>query len=266
MTKSDMKVAVVIPAYNEGRTIVDVAERARRACPWVIVVDDGSGDSTAERLKDMPIILLRNERNQGKAASLEKGTRFALKHDADAVITLDGDGQHQPEDVPRFIAAALKEPGRLIIGTREGKREHAPFMRHLANRIADFWISWAAGYPFKDTQSGFRLYPAEMLRRVRLSSSHNKRFVYESAFLIEAARRFHGAFARVAIQSIYIPGARPSHYRPVADTAKIVLMVAWKLISRGGYPQGLLRSLGIVPSSPPAEKHPQEANLSERPL
>ena len=261
-----MKVAVVIPAYNEGSTIVDVAERARRECPWVIVVDDGSGDSTAERLKDMPITLLRNERNQGKAASLVKGTRFALEHDAGAVITLDGDGQHQPEDIPRFIAAALKEPGKLIIGTREGKRENAPFMRHFANRIADFWISWAAGYPIKDTQSGFRLYPADMLQRVRLSSSHNKRFVYESAFLIEAARQYHAAFARVAIQSIYLPEARPSHYRPVADTVGIVLMVAWKLISRGGYPLGLLRSLGIVRPSAPEERHPQEANLSGRPL
>ncbi len=120
-----------------------------------------------------------------------------------------------------------------------------PLTRRFGNRQADFWISWAAGYPIRDTQSGYRLYPAALLKRLKLRSGRGNSFVYESEVLIEAARL--GCYARpVAIEAIYAHNLRKSHFRVGSDTLRIVRMVAAKLLKRGLYPLGLLRSLGLV--------------------
>jgi glycosyltransferase involved in cell wall biosynthesis len=151
--------AVVIPAYNEARTIADVAQRALAQIEQVIIVDDGSDDATVEQLHGMPVTVLRHTANQGKAASLWTGMQHALTLGADAVITLDGDGQHRPEEIPRLLAAA-QNPTAIIIAARLKGRTQVPRARRFANGMADFWIAWAAGYPLHDTQSGFRCYPA----------------------------------------------------------------------------------------------------------
>ena len=109
---------VVIPAYNEAATIRDVASRAVRQCKHVIVVDDESTDGTAEALVGLPLTLLRNPTNCGKAASLWRGFQQALAAEAIGVVTLDGDGQHAPEDIPRLLAAAALYPDHVIIGAR----------------------------------------------------------------------------------------------------------------------------------------------------
>lgn len=239
------KIACVIPACNEVSTIADVVARASRQCPWVIVVDDGSTDGTASQLKGAPVTVLRNSTNAGKAASLLRGARHAIEHGADAVVTLDGDGQHRPEDIPRLAAMAEQRPGCIVIAARVKDRHRAPRLRRFANRFADFWISWVAGYPIRDSQSGFRLYPARVFGYVPSGYDRDHGFVLESQVLIEAARC--GCFSVcVEVETIYQSGARASHYRPAADTMRIVQMVAWKLICRGLDPLGLLRSLRLL--------------------
>ncbi len=235
-----MRAAVVIPAFNEARTIQAVAARALAQGVAVIVVDDGSSDGTAEQLQGLEVVLLRNTTNSGKGASLRRGMQHALEEGAEAVVTLDADGQHAPEDIPRLLEAARAHPGRVIIGARTRNTENAPRARLFANRFADFWVSWAAGRPIRDSQSGYRLYPAEAARAIpqRLRGG----FVFESEILIELARRGF-RFATVPIVSCYPEDARPSHFRPVHDIALIVRMVAWKLLSRALYPQGLVRAL-----------------------
>lgn len=240
-----MNIALVIPVYNEATTIANVIDRARRHLEWVIVVDDGSTDGTEEQLQGFPITVLRHSHNQGKAASLWQGMTFALERQANAVITLDADGQHCPEDIPRLVAASQQHPGKLIIAARLGRRAQVPGLRRFAQGMANFWISWAAGYPIQDTQSGFRLYPAEVLRKVTAARDRQHGFVFESEILIEAARQ--GCYpVAVAIEAIYHRQARTSYYRPLIDTLRIIRMVAWKLASRGFYLQGLLRSTGIL--------------------
>jgi glycosyltransferase involved in cell wall biosynthesis len=229
---------VVIPAYNEAATVRDVAMRARRHCRNVIVVDDGSTDATVETLADLDVTLLRNEQNCGKAGSLVRGFDHALAHGADGVITLDADGQHAPEEIPLFFNQSAEDPAAFLIGARLREQRKASRARYVANRIADFWISWAAGVPIEDSQSGFRLYPMTMLRTVRVMSDKTRSFVFESEILIEAARQ--GLACRnVAITVTPRSGPRPSHFRPLADILRITQMVAWKLLSRGMYPQGL---------------------------
>ena len=237
-----MKVVAVIPALDEAQTIRDIAERARREADALIVVDDGSTDGTAERLAGLDLVVVRREQNLGKADSLWDGIQRALAMGADAIVTLDGDGQHRPEDIGRLVGVHAKHPQCIVIGARLHDRAQFPARRYYANRFAGFWISWAAGYPIADTQSGFRVYPASLFSQLARSDFRGNRFVFESEVLIRAARR---GFFSVAtrIPGIYPNQARPSHFRPVADIAKIVLMVAGQLLRRGMYPAGLWRSL-----------------------
>ncbi|MGA6827257.1 glycosyltransferase family 2 protein [Nitrospira sp. NS4] len=233
---------VVIPAYNEAATVRDVAMRARQQCFHVIVVDDGSTDDTVGALAGLDVTVLRNERNLGKAGSLWRGFQYVLAQGAQGVITLDADGQHAPEEIPLFLARASADPAVFLVGARRRDQRQVSYWRYGANRIADFWIGWAAGQMIEDSQSGFRLYPAALLRTVELPHDQSRSFVFESEILIEAARR---GFASQTVQVTVAPrsGPRPSHFRPVIDILRITKMVGWKLLGRGMYPLGLLRLL-----------------------
>jgi glycosyltransferase involved in cell wall biosynthesis len=223
---------VVIPAYNEAATIRDVAERALRQAQLVIVVDDGSSDATAGALAGLGVVLLRNQANLGKAASLRRGADEAMRRGAGAIVTLDGDGQHCPEDIALLLQAWREAPECIVIGSRLHRREHIPPARYWANRVANFWIGLAAGYAIADSQSGFRVYPARVLREARVRCDRARSFVFESEILIEAARLDVQARC-VPVQVIYNNRARASHFRPVLDIARIVRMVAWRLVSQG---------------------------------
>ena len=241
-----MPAAIVIPAYDEMRTIRAIAERSLRQSALVIVVDDGSTDGTSAALEGLPVHVLRHDRNEGKAASLWDGIQFALAHDADAVVTLDADGQHQPEDVGRMLLAAKEHPHHVIVAARLKGRESYPKARRRANRFADFWISWAAGHPIADSQSGQRLYPAALLRKLEIRHDAFAAFTFESEALIHAAREGYTTVA-VPIAAVFDPAGRPSHFRPVRDIARIVLMVAGHLLATGLHPAGLWRSLRFPP-------------------
>ncbi len=243
-----MQTVVVIPAYNETATIADIVRRACQQIGWVIVVDDGSSDDTAAQAEASGAMVVRQAGNQGKGASLWRGMQYAVEQGADAVVTLDADGQHRPEDIPKLLLASQRWPNRLIIAARLERRDAAPPLRRFANGMADFWVSWAAGCPIPDTQSGFRLYPAEFLHRATGPEKGRCGFAFESALLIQAGRQ--RCYPKVVvIETIYPTQARPSHYRPWRDTLRIVDLVAWSLLKRGMYPMGLLRSLRLLPLS-----------------
>ena len=233
--------AVVIPACNEAATIREVAARALRECPRVIVVDDGSSDDTANAVAGLGVRLLRNDQNLGKAAALWRGAEAALALGAERVVTLDGDGQHDPADIPRLLQAADRYPRGIVIGARLAEPAAVPRSRYLANRIAAFWVSWACGQRLSDSQSGFRVYPAELFRRLRVPHGRARGFVFESEILIAAARLGYRCVS-VPIAAIYRPGMRASHFRPVLDVVRITRMIAWKLLSRGMDPVGFYRA------------------------
>jgi glycosyltransferase involved in cell wall biosynthesis len=237
---------IVIPAYNEARTIRGLAQAALTICPRVLVIDDGSADDTAQQLHGVAVVLLRHPGNRGKAACLRSAFAYALAHGAVCVVTLDGDGQHDPIDAPRLLAAWRAQPDRLVIGSRLHDRSQFPLARYRANRFACFWISWAAGHPIADSQSGFRVYPRAVMQLADRTHVHGNRFTFESEILIEAAAHGHHTLA-VAIAGTYPQDARRSHFRPVVDIAKIVVMVANRLLRKGMYPLGLWRSLRPAP-------------------
>lgn len=237
-----LALAIVIPAYQEGATIAGLVARMRAVVPEVppLVVDDGSTDATAREARMAGAEVLALPANQGKGAALRQGMRAALAGGAGYVATLDGDGQHRPEDLPRLLA--LARPDRIVIGSRR-RATGQPAARRRANRVADFWISWAAGHAVADSQSGFRIYPAAALTALDRYEGRARRFSFESEILIDAAR---AGITTVAadIPALYAGTLkRPSHFRPVADISRIVMMVAGKLLARGMDPAGLRRAL-----------------------
>jgi len=240
-----VKVLAVIPAYNEAATVRDVASRTLAQLEDVIVVDDGSTDGTAAALAGLPVTLIANPANLGKGASLWRGFAAAIAAGADAVVTLDADGQHCPEDIPRLLGAAAEHPGRIVIGARLWDKDKVPGLRYFGNRFANFWVAWAAGAPVADSQSGFRLYPAAVLKHVNVFHGPGARFAFESEMLIEAGRAGVRTCA-VPIAALYPANARASHYRSAVDTARIVRMITWKLVTRGFDLPALVRSLSLA--------------------
>ena len=236
------QLAVVIPARNEASSIRALAEACLQYVHRVIVIDDASTDGTADALSGLPITVLSNKARLGKGGALRRGFQEALEHGARAVVTLDGDGQHDPHDIPAFVEAANRYPGHLIIGARIKGAGRAPRGRRAANRIADFWISWAAGEPIRDSQSGHRLYPRELLTSVQANAGLADGFAFESEMLIESTR--HGfRIAAVPIETRYPGGARASYFRPAYDIWRITRMVSWKIFGRALFLSGLARAL-----------------------
>jgi glycosyltransferase involved in cell wall biosynthesis len=232
---------IVIPAFNESATIREVVQKALHYSNNVVVVDDGSADDTISQLVDLPVIILANKVNKGKAASLMRGFNYALENNADAIISLDGDEQHDANDIPKLITAHEQQEELLIIGARLENNEEAPSNRLWANRFADFWVSWAASHQVRDSQSGFRLYPTKLLKKTGAAHGKYWGFVFETEIIINAARKgFYTSI--IPIKSCYPEKRRESHYRPWRDITKTVLMIMWKIISRGLNIPGLIRS------------------------
>ena len=253
---------VLIPCLNEEKAIATVVRSALELGRPVIVVDDGSDDRTHEIAGSFPVTLLRHAQRQGKGAALRMGFREALRLGFDAVVTMDGDGQHLATDIPRLVAAATRYPNSIVIGARLLEREQQPPARRRANAIADWGISWACAHPVIDTQSGQRWYPRKALELAELTAEN---FVFETAILICALRKGKMGAVSVPIASRYQADFRLSHYRPIADVSRITGYVAGALW-RYGHPIAGLRSARRCPLvvDEPVAMHGREAGRYER--
>lgn len=225
---------VLIPAYNEQATIKTLIESVLQQQPkHLIVINDASQDNTSEILQAMPdnasFSIIENTQNQGKARSLWSGFEQAIAQHMDVVITMDGDGQHRAEDMALLLESHQLNPHNIVIGVRERNLKTQPFGRFLANRFANFWISWAAGYGVQDSQSGFRLYPVSLLKKLLPLKNTSEGFVFESEVIIEAAWQGHYTSV-VSIPTIYHKNRRASHFQPWQDIKKITQMVAKRLV------------------------------------
>ncbi|QNP39551.1 glycosyltransferase family 2 protein [Lysobacter solisilvae (ex Woo and Kim 2020)] len=246
---------IVIPALNEALRIRGVVEAALRECANVIVIDDGSDDGTAERIADLPVIVVRHAQRMGKGAGLRDGFAEALHRGARGVITMDGDGQHDAADIPRLIAAANAYPQHIVIGARLRKRASQPSYRRLANEFGDWGISWGCGFLVADTQSGQRFYPANV---AALRDVPGEDFVFEAQILITAARRLGVRCVSVPIESRYQgaapegPQFRKSHFRPLRDLWRITSHVVKQVWGYGN----VLREYRNTRAHPPVIHDP----------
>lgn len=218
-----MKTCVLIPTYNEAKTIVSIVREIRKQDLDILVIDDGSSDNTYQIARDNGAVVLRNEQNLGKGAALIKGFDYILKNDFDAVITMDGDGQHLPEEIPRFIKLALSSDSGVIIGNRMSARRNMPFVRVLTNKTMSWFISKVSKQKIPDTQCGFRLIKKEVLERLHLETS---KYETESEILMKASR-LGFKIESLPIESVYV-GER-SHIHPIIDTLRFFRFIFKKL-------------------------------------
>ncbi len=240
MPVTEARVAIVVPALNEALAIRAVVESALVHCRDVFVIDDGSSDATAACIADLPVRVIRHRERMGKGRSLKDGMHAAFDDGFDAIISIDGDGQHSSDDIPRLLQAHAAQPQALLLCARLIGRESQPALRRFANHFADFWVSWACGQRVLDSQCGQRLYPRVLMETIKPASADG--FAFESEVLINAARAGF-SIAAVPIRARYHAGRRASHFQPLRDVVRITRMISVKLILRGLALPSLLRSL-----------------------
>lgn len=236
---------VLIPCLNEEAAIATVINSVLAVGAKVIVIDDGSDDRTPQIVSELPVTLLRHPQRRGKGEALRSGFREALRLGYDAVLTMDGDGQHLAEDIPRIVAAAQRYPEHIVIGARIRDKQQQPKGRRRANAIADWGISAACGQPIADTQSGQRWYPREALSLVDLPAQN---FVFEAALLIAASREKHLGVVSVPIASRYHGSFRLSHFKPVRDVTRITFYTVGRAFHYGDFFENYARSRATAPT------------------
>ncbi len=209
----------IIPSYNEEKNIRSVVEGTKRYVDKVIVIDDGSGDNTYEEALKGGATVYRNKGNLGKADAMKIGFARALDLGADFVLTIDGDGQHNPDEIPKFVSR-LNEGFDLVVGARKFDTKQMPVVRIFANSFSSFVSSLACNTRIFDSQSGFRLIKRRLVEKIKFES---RRYEMETEMLIKAARcGFKIGF--IEIDTIYRIEAK-SKINQILDPLRFLLLV-----------------------------------------
>ena len=217
-----MRVAALIPAYCEERFIADVVTRTRAQLPEVLVVDDGSPDRTAACAREAGAEVVVHEKNQGKGMAIQTGLRALAGRGVDFVLILDADGQHLPEETPRFLEAATARPEqRMFVGNRMHHTADMPRDRLYTNRFMSGQISLLCGQSIPDTQCGFRMLHRDLVPRL-LTGDKAGRFDYETEMLILTSWAGEKIGA-VPISTVY--GEEVSSIHPVRDTVRFAKLM-----------------------------------------
>jgi glycosyltransferase involved in cell wall biosynthesis len=214
-------VVAIIPALNAARTIGAVVRDSLGHVDQVLVIDDGSTDATGANATEAGATVIRHAKNRGKGAALKTGFQWASSRGYDGVVTLDADGQHLAAEIPKFLASRVATQADLIIGERSRLFPQMVRRRRMANRFSAWTISKVSGVHIRDSQSGFRLYSSELLRRIR---PHSNGFDMESEVIVRAGRAGLKVVS-IPIELGFVDGLSTSHYRPMKDT----LLIAWTL-------------------------------------
>jgi glycosyltransferase involved in cell wall biosynthesis len=214
-----MVICALIAAFNEEAHIADVVTGAARHVSQVLVVDDGSTDRTRTAAEAAGAVVVRHDRNRGKGAAIRTGLETAFAGPYTHVLFLDGDMQHDPADIPRLIAQAEHGVGDFVVGEREFRKEAMPAPRFYSNVIGSAILSKFIGAPVTDSQSGFRLIRADLLRQLPLTGT---KYEIETEMLIKLVRA--GArLERVPIRRLQYAGAH-SKIRPFRDTFRTCML------------------------------------------
>lgn len=238
---------VLIPTYNNGKTLEKVLREILTYTKNIIVVNDGSTDETASILNKIDALhVVTIDQNKGKGNALRRGFREAWRLAYTQAITMDSDGQHFPDDLVVFLDALdnhkPQDPEQLIVGSRTMDHPDIPHKSSYGNRCSSFWFWVETGIKLDDTQCGYRLYPLKIINDLNLFTS---KFELEIEVIVKAAWR--GADVKnLPVKVFYDPTERVTHFRPFQDVARITLLNIWFVICAIIYfrPRNLLRKLG----------------------
>lgn len=215
------KTAALIPAYCEAAHIADVVRRVREQLETVLVVDDGSPDETAERARQAGAEVIVHAQNGGKGAAIKTGFKVLMERGFDYVLILDGDGQHLPEEIALFLAAAAKTHRGLFVGNRMHATDGMPLVRRLTNQFMSRTISGLCKQPIPDTQCGFRMIHRDVIPSLFCESNA---YDYETEMLLIASRNGH-SIENVPVTTVYADETSQIH--PLRDGLRFL-----KLLSR----------------------------------
>ncbi|MFD2822402.1 DUF2062 domain-containing protein [Lacinutrix iliipiscaria] len=219
----ELKICVLIPTYNNERTLKRVVDGVLEYTNDIIIINDGSTDSTAQILKEyssLEHILV--PQNKGKGNALRVGFKKATELRYDFAITIDSDGQHFPEDINTFVEALehAENKNLLLIGARNMNQEGVPGKSSFGNKFSNFWFWFETGIKLTDTQSGFRLYPLKALEKLKF---YTQKFEFEIEVIVKAAWN-DVVVENVPIQVLYDENERVSHFRPFKDFTRISIL------------------------------------------
>jgi len=211
---------VIVPTYNNQKTLKRVLDSILDFTSNVIIVNDGSTDETSEILKEYSqLTQIHHPKNLGKGRALRNGFRKAIEQHFEYAITIDSDGQHFASDIPGFIEEVQKQPNSLLIGSRNMTQENVPKKSSFGNKFSNFWFKFETGIVLEDTQSGFRLYPLQLLPKQFFTN----KFEFEIEVIVRSA--WKGIVVKnIPIQVLYDPAERVSHFRPFRDFTRISIL------------------------------------------
>ena len=240
-----LKCCVLVPTYNNAKTLEGVIQSTFEYCDEVIIVNDGCTDNTAEILAKYPQLkVVTHPVNKGKGVGLRNGFKKAVELGFDYVISIDSDGQHYPKDFILFLDKIEKEPGSLIIGARNMTVENVPNKSTFGNKFSNFWFWAETGITMPDTQSGYRLYPVQRLKKIWLFTT---KFELEIEVIVKAAWRGIPVVS-VPVSVYYAPeGERVSHFIPSRDSTRISFLNTYLVILAALFwrPVMLIRSINL---------------------
>ena len=227
---SPPRVAALIPAYQAAATVGQVVRDTRAMVPDVVVVDDGSSDTTGEVARAAGAVVLRQEPNAGKGAALGRGFTHLRAAGFTHAVTLDADGQHYADEIPRLLAALPDDGRAIVVGVRRKEGQEIAAVARFGNWVADGLMTLIAGQALPDTQSGFRVYPLAATLSLAATGS---RYDFETEILLRAARRGI-PLVGVPVRVFYPPiDERVSHFDPWLDTLRIVGTVVRVMVGPG---------------------------------
>lgn len=244
MEKADaLKVCVIIPTYNNAATLAKVIEDVAGYIGQIIVINDGSTDNTVEIVNRFPSVqFISYEKNVGKGWALRKAFRYAIEKGYMYAISIDSDGQHFAKDLPAFINKLEEEPHAVIIGARNMGQESVPGGSSFGNKFSNFWFKVETGITSPDTQSGYRLYPLEPLKKMRFIT---RKYEFEIEVLVRLAWKGVKVIS-VPVTVYYAPKEeRISHFRPFKDFFRISVLNTILVLITVLYikPRDLIRTL-----------------------
>lgn len=238
-----MQACVLIPTYNNAATLAAVITDVSAYTDHIIVVNDGSSDNTEELVQSFPFIqFISYKKNVGKGWALRKGFEYAIAKNYQYAITIDSDGQHFAKDLPTFIEKLETSKDAIIIGARNMGQASVPGKSSFGNKFSNFWFKVETGINSPDTQSGYRLYPLQLLKGIRFIT---RKYEFEIEVLVRAAWR-GVKIDSVPVSVYYAPKEiRISHFRPFKDFTRISILNTFLVIITFLYikPRNFIRML-----------------------